>query len=61
VAKQKRIIDWKEYIYSDPDVLKDFIIEDSALKKVIELNIKGYLTNLLFFLEKESIFKSYFN
>jgi hypothetical protein len=30
------------------------------MKKIIELNIEGYLTKLLFYLEKESAFKSYF-
>jgi hypothetical protein len=60
VAKQQRIIDWKDFICSDPAVFNDCINVESALKKVIELNIEGYLTKLLFYLEKESAFKSYF-
>jgi len=60
VAKQHRIVDWKDFICSDPAVFNDCINVESALKKVIELNIEGYLTKLLFYLEKESAFKSYF-
>jgi hypothetical protein len=33
---------------------------ESALKKVIELTIEDYLTKALFYLEKESAFKSFF-
>jgi hypothetical protein len=60
VAKQQEIVDWKDFICSDPALFNDSINVESALKKVIELNIEGYLTKLLFYLEKESAFKSYF-
>jgi hypothetical protein len=60
VEKELRIKDWKDVICSDPAVFNDCINVESALKKIIESNIEGYLTKLLFYLEKESAFKSYF-
>jgi hypothetical protein len=60
VGKVLRIKDWRDFICSDSAVFNDCKSIESALKMIIELNIEEYFPKLLFYLENESAFKSYF-
>ena len=60
IKSQLRIIDWKDEICCNIDVIKNSANVKQAIRMVIEANYEQFLSVLLYQIENESSFRSYF-